>query len=160
MRKTEIWLAIALVGLVLAGTAMADPKRINGAMCELEYDYNFQALDRGAIRIGAPQGEVGVVCPLLRANTTNTNGLLNLIVNVYKVHPTTFTCYGESYDQSGSPLKIVSRSTTSVGRTALIWNNSINTSSARGTYGVICYPTGTTVGEFSDEIFAVDYDEP
>jgi len=153
-------LAIASLGLLIASTAIADPKRINGAMCELENDPQFASLDRGAIRIGAPKEEVGVVCPMLRSNTTNTSGLLNLVVNVYKVHPTTFTCYGESYDQSGSALKIVSRSTNATGRIALTWNASINTSSSKGTYGVVCYPTGTTLGDFSDEIFAVDYDEP
>lgn len=158
MNKTL--LSIALLSLFVAGRADADPKRINGAMCELENDYELQFIDRGAIRIGAAEGEVGVVCPLLRSNTFNTTGLLNLVVNVFKVHPTTFTCYGESYDQNGSALKIVSRSTNATGRIGLAWNGSINTSSYGGTYGVVCYVNGTTHGDFSDEIFTVDYDEP
>ena len=159
MRKTL--LSITILGLLAAGTAFADPKRINGAMCELEQDLQISFVDRGALRIGAHDGEeVGVVCPLLRANTTNTTGLLNLIVHVFKQNATTFTCFGESYDQSGNALKIVSKSTSTTGQVPLTWNNTINVSSSKGTYGVVCYAIGGTGGDWGDEIFAVDYDEP
>ena len=159
MRKI-LWI-VSLLGLLVTATALADPKRINGAMCELERDEQIVDIDRGAIRLGAHHGaEVGVVCPLLRSNTTNTTGLLNLVVNLYKAKTTTFTCYGESYDQNGSALKIVSRSTNATGRIGLTWNGSINTSSSKGTYGVICYEVGASDDSWADEIFAIDYDEP
>lgn len=151
---------VAVLVTLIAGPAAADLKRINGTMGVLENDSDIFAFDRGALRMGGVLGEFGVVYPLLRSNTTNTNGLSKLDVKLFKVNPTQFACFAESNDRNGNALKVVERSTTATGRVALSWGNALNVGISKGSYGVVCYPSGTVLYDFSDEVYAVDYDEP
>jgi hypothetical protein len=164
MKMHKPLFSILLLGGLMVGVpaSASDLKIINGTMCELEDDSQVSLIDRGGLRVGANHGQtVGIVCPLLRANTTNTNGLLQFAVKLFKQKPATFTCYGESHDQNGSALKIVSKSITTTGNTVVDFGNTINTSMAGGTYGVVCYEIGQVdPDEWGDEISSVVYEEP
>jgi hypothetical protein len=102
-----------------------------------------------------------VMCPLVRSNTTNTNGLTALKLNLYKYWGSTFTCYAQSADQNGSVLKRVAKSTTQTGLISLDWSNLLNTSSAKGTYGVSCDVIGALESnQWGDELESIEYTEP
>lgn len=145
--------------LLVAAPALADLNRIPGTMGQLENDYEIPNVDRGGVRMGAVAHELGIVYPLMRSNTANTNGLKSLDLHAYKHFAGVFDCYAESNDRNGSALKIVKRTVSATGHQVLSWGTSLNAGNSKGTYGVVCYPNGN--GEvMNDEIMAVDYDEP
>jgi len=163
--KTRIgWAAFGLL-LLLAAVAHADRKVVSANNCLLMRDsdageYHDNIYDRGGLRIGYHgPGFLGVVCPLFRSKTTSTGGLSALKVNVQKYQTGGLLCYAESSDMNGSVLKSVTRTITSTGIRSLNWSNSLNTSSSKGTYGILCYLDGAVLPAKADELFSIDYTE-
>jgi hypothetical protein len=159
MQRSSL-IAFTLLSLISNSGIAADQKRMPANACLLAYDGDSHFYDRGGARMGATNHTQNMVCPLVRGNTTNTNGLTNLQLNLFKQVSATFTCTAESYDQNGSLLKSVAKSTTQTGITFLSWGSSINASSAKGTYGIVCTVVGAVPPAWGDELMNIDYTEP
>lgn len=169
MFSRQTSLAAVLFASFLSATALADRKRIGANDCLFEYDDpaygNHWDWDRGECRIGTqnPWPEflpLVIRCPLVRSNTTNTNGLTSLKLNVYKQTSTTFNCWAQSNDKFGSYVLRVARSTTQTGRSTLDWTTNMNSSLSKGTYAVTCDVIGTVDETWGDEVESIEYNEP
>lgn len=162
--------AVLFLSLVSVSSFAADAKRMPATDCHLEYDDNTVSgndhWDRGFARFGARNPwtdirPINIVCPLVRSNTTNTNGLTALKVNLLKGQATYLTCYAESVDVNGSLVKRVARTKSNTLPGPLDWAASLNSSSAKGTYGLMCEIVGAfDANEWGDELTNVEYTEP
>lgn len=84
-----------------------------------------------------------VVCGLFRDNTTNTNGMQDLEVNITNLGATAFTvtCTAYSYERKGGMWKksVPRSATVGVGTgVTLDWGSSVNISVSKGFYTVYC----------------------
>jgi hypothetical protein len=94
---------------------------------------------------GVGQGlPVPVTCSLFRDNTTNTNGMQDLEINISNLGASDYTatvmCTAFSYDRRGAFKKSIQKSATISGSGAvtLDWGSSINLSVSKGFYSIFC----------------------
>jgi hypothetical protein len=80
---------------------------------------------------------ITIVCPIIRDNTSNTDGM-GFSMKVVNSTGNTFTCTLQSFDETASVVKSVSRSTSGVGYQVLEWNHSLDESTVDGSYQVWC----------------------
>lgn len=129
--------AVTAVSLV-PRAAHAIEKMQPASACQVLNEANT-TIGRGAVDIGSVSGAFSVSCPLLRDNTTNTNGLFPFWLRVNKGDATSRTCTAYSVDGYGNILKSVSRSVTGTGVQTFDWTTALNVSSANGaTYAINC----------------------
>jgi len=127
-----IFVALMVLSVPRLGFAV-DEKTIAGSAC---------------ISIGSGD----VLCPLVRDNTSNTNGLSDIDVRVNNVTASTYVgCTAYSIDSSGSTVDWSLASTTTAG---IQWLGMVIDDSAdNGTYSVLCEM------DAGDSVFNVVWEE-
>jgi hypothetical protein len=155
-KLTRLLTGIALGVLTAASPAQAsDAKTISGSAC-----FPFAEGTSGLwIRIGpgaynAGSESVFVVCPVVRDNTGNTNGIRDIELQVSLPSSSSMECTAGSYDASGfGTIKAVGKKTSVAGNSKMDWGSSVNASSVNGTYAIYCSvpPLGT--------IYSIRHDE-
>jgi hypothetical protein len=149
------------VGLLPAGVAdAADGKGVHGSICEplrgadsLE-GQNFGHDLAGLTNFSAQPTIRYVFCPLVRDNNGNTDGLPALKV-IVKAKGVGVRCAAVARNDTGTTVKSVFKTSAAVtGATTIDFGNTMNVSTAGGSYAVQCeLPGGTSV-------MAINYDEP
>ncbi len=140
--RTEVRLlglaSVVTATSLLPRTAHAIEKMQPASACQVLDEANT-AIGRGASDIGSTSGAFSISCPLLRDNTTNTNGITPFWLRVNKGDATSRTCTAYAADGYGNILKSVSKSVSGTGVQTFDWGTSFNVSSANGaTYAVSC----------------------
>lgn len=127
-------ITVAMLFLLSSVAFAVDAKVHPGAMCApLVNSQNHYAFVEGFVAI-TTGGTDEATCPIVRDNTGNTNGLSELQMQVLTSGST--ICNAHAISATGSVLISVARSRSTNG--PLNWSNTINTSSARGSYAIRC----------------------
>ncbi len=153
MKNLVVMAAVVLAVSAVAGSATAtDAKVIPGANCFEEGTGSGSAWYRTLTGYNsASSGTVSVICPLLRDDTQNTNGLAGLQMRVFALRgfPSTISCTAYSMrPTSTSEVRSVVRSAALSGNTiaTLDWGTSMNLSVVDGYYLLNCtFPAGSGV---------------
>ena len=145
--STPILRASAIVALAIAAVAVSpgsslglDGKIGGPTACQLGASVSGARLAYASSGVTNVSGvNVGVVCALVRDNTTNTNGLSDLeMVVTAPAGGGNFDCTALAEDRNGNPVIAVHRTTTSAGTKVLDWGGSITVSASKGYYIVSC----------------------
>ncbi|HEY0707876.1 MAG TPA: hypothetical protein VGG33_13820 [Polyangia bacterium] len=164
MKSTLIRIVLAgAVGAALlpAGRAdAADGKSLHGSICnpfrgaETTDGQNFVHDLSGLANISAVATPRIVMCPIVRDNNGNTDGLPALKVRL-KAKGVGIWCHAVAKNDSGSTVKLVQKQSAAVtGPVTIDFGNTMNVSTAGGSYAVQCDLPGGTA------ILAITYDEP
>jgi hypothetical protein len=154
-------LGAAALALLPAGVAgAADGKGIHGSVCEpMRSADNIEGQQfvhdlAGLTNFSGVATPRFVFCPLVRDNNGNTDGLPALKV-VVKAKGVGIRCAAVARSDAGATVKSVFKTSAAVtGVTTIDFGNTMNVSTAGGSYVVQCeLPGGTSV-------MAVNYDEP
>lgn len=114
-----------------------DSKTYPGITCEAQAvpemdDFSNLAFDM----VNANSGKRNVVCPIVRDNTTNTDGTHSVYVNVSNAVNRTLECTLYSSDQFGSFIDSDSDTTSNGGNQTLYLD--VDNSAEDGFYGINC----------------------
>jgi hypothetical protein len=155
VRKSSMKVGVVLAfGLSFAAGIRAhatDDKTLNASDCQSPYPADNPSgtgLIRGPSGVYNNSGGFRFLdCPITRDNTTNTNGLAGLSVQVSNDPSGQILCYANSVDKMGNTVLSVSRSNTP-GGTVLSWGSSLNSSANQGNYLIECqFPSGARVNQ-------------
>ncbi|MGQ0443645.1 MAG: hypothetical protein ACT4O2_00595 [Beijerinckiaceae bacterium] len=141
MKGKPVFLSTALAGaLAAASTAHADVKVLPGNACQAAIgneaaDFNNSAFIRN-VSGGPGSGGRFVVCPIVRDNHANLNGVNSVDVRVRSAVGAV-TCFLESFTALGDLVESNRNETTSTVVTNLPLD--INTSTNGGTYSLRCF---------------------
>jgi hypothetical protein len=152
VRSWFVLIAIT-VGAGFASQARADGKVISPSSCRLAGG-GTTGLSYGAGHVTNTSGaSAAIVCPVFRDTVSNSNGLLDLEVAVGD-STGTISCDALALDRAGNITKSVTRRTPGTGAQVIDFAATLNASSNRGHYSVICQvPNGS-------RIHSLFYDEP
>jgi hypothetical protein len=152
-------LAASAITLLTTGSAKAaDGKTLFGSMCDpmmgaetVEGQKFFH--DFTGIRNYATAAHL-VMCPLVRDNNGNVDGLSSLKVRT-QVNGVAIACSAAEISDTGSRLKTVTKSSAAVTGPSLIdFGNTLNHSTAGGGYAIQCNLP------FNAAVTLITYDEP
>lgn len=148
--------ALALGGLAAVSPAdAADVKTVSGSVCApiVAGSDLWVRVGPGAYNLGS--SNVLVVCPLVRDNTGNTNGLSDIEMQVSLPSSSSMTCTAGSYHPSGfATVESIAKTTQVAGNSKIDWGSSLNNSVSNGIYAIYCDvpPSGT--------IYSIRHKEP
>lgn len=139
----------SLSTLIILGTtaALAASKTVPTSACQT-LDGRDARLARSENEITSIGSDFTISCPILRDNTTNTNGLSALQLRVKKADTATRSCTAYASDGFGSQLKSVTKTVSGTGVQPFDWGTTFNVSSANGAnYAVVCTLGAEDFGE-------------
>jgi len=152
-------LALSAITLVTAGSAdAADGKGLFGSECDPmmgaeHVDGQKFFHDFTGIRNYSNVTHL-VMCPIVRDNNSNVDGLLSLKVRT-QVNGVAITCSAAEISDTGSRLKTVTKSSAVVTGPAVIdFGNTLNHSTVGGGYAIQCNLP------FNSAVSLITYDEP
>ena len=149
MKATSVFLSTALaVVLTAASGAHADTKVYTGNACQAQLGDRAGDLFRSTLDVRVNEGAPGlnVVCPIVRHNTENLNGIERADVRVQSPTTEELLCQMQSRTALGELLQFTNVATTSQNVNVLPLK--LDVSSIGGTYSLICSlpPQGRILG--------------
>lgn len=150
MKGKTVVLSTALAGMLAAASAAqaaVDAKVYPGNACNVEFGNEAADIHNHTIfihNVGAVNRSV--VCPIVRDNHKNLNGVKSVGVRVQSDGVNTLTCFLETWTALGAFVVFDSNSTTSSAVVNLPLD--IDTSTKAGTYSLACVlpPNGAVYG--------------
>lgn len=139
MKGKTVFLSTALVGALAAGSAAhaVDVKVFPGNACQAVFGNEAADLGHGvAFLLNLGTANRAVVCPIVRDNHRNRDGVRSAGVRVSSLNGTTLTCALSSISASGNLVEANTNSTTSTAVTNLPLD--IDRSTNNGTYVLVC----------------------
>jgi hypothetical protein len=136
--RTSGFALCTAITCLITTVASADSKNYPGSGCAPD-DGNPSTFIRYAGGLWNADGtnELGVSCPIVRDNTTNTNGLNTSIVWVYNTGGT-LSCTVSSISEYGQVKSYNTQSTTAVGNVKLVFPPLLSSTNTGGTYTIWC----------------------
>jgi hypothetical protein len=153
MKRGSLY-ALVAIGLIstLAGAARAnDDKTFGPSLCRPLLNGDIYGNPSYVVSPNAfmlPNGtSLGVVCPIVRDNTTNTGGISSAAIWVNNQAGQVTSCSFYSVGQKGETITWASKERTAEGTGAITFNNAnIPRSQAKGTYSFYCgLPSGGAI---------------
>jgi hypothetical protein len=139
MKGKTVFLSTALAGALAAASAAhaIDVKVFPSSACQAAFGTEAADLVHGvAFLLNVGTANRVVVCPIVRDNHRNRNGVRSVGVRVSSLNATTLTCALSSISASGNLLEANTNSTTSTAVTNLPLD--IDRSTNNGTYVLVC----------------------
>jgi hypothetical protein len=140
MRHKSFLYAVMMLVLTALATSAYATRIFAGAECQLQDPINVSGLPEygfGTILngFGAP-GDVNVVCPVVRDNTSNLNGTADFTVRVVSNGADFVLCSSYSVDEDGTLIDTVTASTNS--NVPVTLNIDLAISANKGAYSMRC----------------------
>ncbi|MCA1851674.1 MAG: hypothetical protein LC647_04590 [Beggiatoa sp.] len=138
MKGKTVFLSTALAGALAAASAAhaVDVKVFPGNACQAAFGNEAADLGHGVFLLNGGAANRIVVCPIVRDNHRNRDGVRSVGVRVSSLNGITLTCALSSVSAGGNLLEANTNSTTSTVVTNLPLD--IDRSTNNGTYVLFC----------------------
>lgn len=126
----SLFVMVGLAPAVLpeGSVAAEDAKVYGGDWCVPEDDGETSLSYVGSLYAGSSASSTEVICPIMRDNTINSDGLVAAHVDVHVPNSGTVWCRIYSYSQGGSQLDVAYDGSSTPGDQALDWGMDIGSS--------------------------------